>query len=173
MKKNIPIVVSVIFLSYLATPAWADGGGPRSIHGAYTAQLDLNPIDIDRIEAFGFVLHTDGTVIASSEHEVDDLESAGIGVWKRLPGGQIGVGVFNFRIGIAGGCAFFGILPPDNCILKLGATLARQEGGGLVGNALLSFATLDGVVLLTIPVDLPIAMTRLSLEDFPGAMSTP
>lgn len=173
MKKNILLIVSAIFLSYLATPSWADGKQPRSIHGAYTAQLDLNPLGIERIEAFGFVLHTDGTVIASSEHEVDDLESVGIGVWKRLPRGQIGVGYFNFRIGTGGGCAAFGFFPPENCTLKLGATLDRAAGGGLVGNALLSFATTDGVVLLTIPVPLPFAMQRLSLEDFPGAMPSP
>ncbi len=121
-------------------------------------------------EDFGFVLHTDGTVLASSEHEVDDVESAGIGVWKHLPGGQIGMGVFNYRIGTAGGCALiFGIVPPDNCLLKLGATLDRRKGGGLVGFAFLSFETLDGTVV-TIPVPLPITLERLSLEDFPRPM---
>lgn len=167
----------------LASAAGADGDSDSDsdsdrhhqgpIHGAYIAQLDLNPAGLMRIEGFGFVLHKDGTVIASSEHEVDDVESAGIGVWKRLRGGKIGVGVFNFRIGTAGGCAaIFGIVPPDNCVLKLGATLDREKGGGLVGNAFLSFETLDGDVF-TIPVPLPIVMERLSLEDFPRPMATP
>ncbi len=173
MTKNVTLIVGAIFLLYLAAPSWAGGGEPRAIHGAYTAQLDLNPLEIERIEGFGFVLHTDGTVVASSEHEVDDLESVGIGVWKRLPGGKIGVGVFNFRIGTMGGCAFFfNISPPGNCILKLGATLDRAEGGGLVGNAFLSFKPLDGMGF-TIPVMLPITMERLSLEDFPRPMPTP
>lgn len=173
MMKNVSLIVSAIILSYLATPSWADGKDHRRpIHGAYTAQLDLNPLGAVRIEAFGFILHADGTVNATSEREPDDLESAGIGLWKRLSRGQIGVGVVNFRLGNAGGCALvFGIVPPDNCVLKLGATLDREEGGGLVGNALLSFETFDGEVV-TIPVPLPITMERLSLDDFPGAIST-
>lgn len=173
MMKNVPLVFGAMLLSFLAAPSWADGDQPRPVHGAYTAELNLNPLGLDRIEAFGFALHTGGTVVASSEHEVDDLESAGIGVWKALPGGQIGVGVFNFRIGTAGGCTLiFGTLPPDNCLLKLGATLERAEGGGLVGNALLSFEALDGTIV-TIPVPLPFTMKRLSLGDFPGASPTP
>jgi len=172
IMKNVPLVISAICLSYLATPSWADGDQPRSIHGAYTAELDLRPLDIPVIEAFGFVLHTDGTLIATSEHEVDDLESAGIGVWKPLPGGRIGLGYFNFRIGTGGGCTIlFGIVPPENCSVKLGATVDREDGRH-VGEALVSFETRDGTIV-TLPVFLPFTMTRLSLEDFPGAFPSP
>ena len=172
IMEKLPLVVSAIFLSYLAAPASADENKPRSIHGAYTAELDLNPINIPLVERFGFILHTDGTLVASSEHEVDDMESVGIGVWKSLPRGQIGLGYFNFRIGTMGGCTvIFGVVPPENCTLKLGATVEREDGG-LVGNALISFEKRDGTVV-TIPVLLPFAMTRLSLEDFPGAFPSP
>ena len=125
-----------------------------------------------QINSFGFVLHPDGTLIATSEHEVDDLESAGIGVWEPLRGGQIGLGYFNWRIGTGGGCtAFFGVVPPANCSLRLGAIVNREDGR-LVGNALVSFEKRDGTIF-TIPVPLPFTMTRLNLEDFPGAFPSP
>lgn len=101
------------------------------------------------------------------------MESAGIGVWKRLRDGKVGLGVFNYRLGTAGGCTlFFGVVPPDNCTLKLGATLDRRQGGGLVGYAFLSFETLDGVIV-PIPVPLPITLEKLGLDDFPRPMSMP
>lgn len=176
MIRYASLAVSALLLTYFANPSWADddhgkGKHYRSVNGAYTAQLDLSPLGIDRVESFGFVLHADRTVVASSEHEVNDLESAGIGVWDKLRGAKVAMGVFNFRMGTEGGCAgIFEVVPPGNCILKLGATMKRVKGGGLVGNAFLSFETLDGVAV-PIPVPLPLVMERIRLEDFPRPMA--
>jgi len=175
--KNVLLVISAVLLSHLASLAWADGDSQdghrqRPIGGAYRAQLDLNPLDVERIETLGMVLHADGTVSYNSEIESFDSESAGIGVWKRLRGGQIGLGVLGFRVGDASGCAaIFGLVPPDNCILKAGATLDREEAGRLVGSVILTFETLDGVQFSLPP--LPLTMEPLGLEDFPGALPAP
>ncbi len=164
----------------LASAAAADGDSDSDsdsdrhhqgpIFGAYIAQLDLSPIDPSgRIEALGIVLHADGTVSYISEHEPMDLESAGIGLWERLRGRRIGMGVLGFHVGDSSGCFFiFGILPPDNCVLKIGATFDREKSGRLVGKAILTFETLDGVPFELPPLD--ITMERLSLKDFPGAL---
>ena len=147
-----------------------DSGDSRGISGTYIAQLDVGALGDPRgTEFLGFVLHRDGTVSYNSEHEFMDLESAGIGVWKRLRGGRIGLGVLTYRVGEGSACAlFFGIAPPANCVLKLGATLDRKRGGRLVGELTLTFETVDGETLFILP-PLGIKMERLSLRDFPGA----
>lgn len=164
-------VACAIVMALFASPSWADGRGHHRIVGAYSAKLDLNPLGVNRIEAMAIILHQNGTVNYISEHEPNDLESAGIGVWKRLSKKRIGVGILNFRMGVEGGCTFIGAFPPDNCVLKLGATLEQKARGHLVGELVLSFESVDAGPLVLPP--LPFSMERLKIEDFPGALPLP
>ena len=168
MIKNWPLLACAIFLMSFASPSWAEGAHGRPIHGLYVAELDLRPLGIDRIEKIALYLHKDGAVSYISEHELDDLESAGVGTWKRLRTGRIGLGVLTYRFGIASACPLVGLTsPPDNCVLKLGANLRQKKGGALVGKLLL---TLEGAgQQLVIPVPLPFTMRPEWLVNFPGA----
>ena len=140
----------------------------RGTPGAYTAHLDLRPLGIDRIEAFGVVLERDGAALFVSEHE-SDRETTGVGVWQRLRGRRIGVGVLTFRFGEESACFLVGVMsPPDNCVQKLGATLRRTKDGSFKGEL---FITVEGPdAEFVIPVPLPFSMKPLRLKDFPGAL---
>ena len=182
LKSLAMLAIGVLFV--VGNPVPVEVGG-EAIAGSYLALLDLGPLGFgSRIETFGVYLDDNGGVLMTSEHE-DDKESAGVGVWEHLGGGLIGIGTFNFRFGPAPAtslCGFVGVTsPPDNCVLKLGATLSREHdsdsdsdsdsgGGVLVGELFLTIENLDGTVVHEFPPPLPITMERLRLEDFPGAL---
>ena len=166
------IVVAVLFVVGSAAPVEAKKGG-RSIAGSYWALLDLGALGDPRIEALGVILDQNGSVLFTSEHEADK-ESPGVGAWRHLPGGKIGMGAASFRFGpnpIDSVCALVLVTsPPDNCVLKVGGTLSRDGNGGLEGDLFLTVENLDGSEVLTIPAPLPITMERLRPSDFPGAL---
>jgi hypothetical protein len=172
-SKNLAGVLAIAVLLFLGDFARAEAAENESaLAGPYMALLDLGALGAPRIEALGVYLDSNGGVLLMSEHE-DDKESAGVGVWRLLRGGRIGIGVFSFRFGPepgAGACGLIGVTsPPDNCILKVGGTLARKKGF-LEGELFLTIESLDGLTVLTVPAPLPITMERLSLADFPGAL---
>jgi hypothetical protein len=165
------LVIAVLLVLGNSAPVDAaeDEGG---LAGPYLALLDLGALGAPRIEMLGVYLDNNGGVLMISEHE-DDKESAGVGVWRVLKGGRVAMGISSFRYGPqpgAGACGVIGVTsPPDNCVLKVGGTLARKRGF-LEGELFLTIESLDGLTVVTIPAPLPITMERLSLADFPGAL---
>lgn len=149
--------------------------GPQGVAGSYIALLDLGGLGAPRIETLYVVLDQNRSAIFTSEHEADK-ESAGIGRWRRLPGGKISLGIASFRYGPTADTSICGTVgvdsPPGNCVLKVGGMLDRGDGGSLTGDLFLTVETLDGTTSFAFPGDppLPIVMYRLTLEDFPGAL---
>lgn len=148
-----------------------------SHYGTYTAELDLNPLGIPRIEAMSLVLHRDGTVNFVSEHEPSDLSSSGVGVWERLSRNKVGIGILMYRMSeqdVPTVCGNIMVFNPENCVLKLGTKVRRVSPGVYSGVMLL---TIDGPrkpdeeqISVTIEVELPFTMQRVGLADFPGAL---
>lgn len=181
LKTLAMLTIGVLFA--VANPARVEAQGvggvgagtaARDVAGSYLALLDLTPLGFGpRIETLGMILDDDGSVVMTSEHE-EDKESAGVGVWQHLGSGAIGIGVASFRLGPDPGTSICGVVgltsPPDNCFLKVGGVLVRADGGGLVGELLLTVETLDGATQFVFPDPLPIAMRRLTLDEFPGAL---
>lgn len=144
--------------------------------GTYVAELDLNPLGINRIEAMALTLHRNGTVTFISEHEPGEVSSSGLGVWERLGRGKIGIGIMMYRMSEPDApiiCANLMVQTPDNCVLKLGMKLTRESWGAYTGNQLLTIEgpTVPGEekVAVEIPVELPFKMRRVDLSEFPGA----
>ena len=162
LATALAVILSVV-------PAGAQGFG---IAGAYRAELDLGALGEPRIEILYVILDQSRSVLFTSEHEADK-ESPGVGVWRPLGGGQIGLGASSFRYGPDPESSICGLVevesPPGNCVLKVGGTVIRHGSGTLAGDLFLSIETTDGSVVLELPGALPIVMERLSLEDFPGA----
>lgn len=157
-----------------AQSASAEARATSDVPGSYLAMLDLTPLGFGpRIEALGVYLDSGGRALFISEHEADK-ESAGVGLWGHLRGGMIGMGIVSFRYGPDAASSICGLVgaisPPENCFVKVGATLGRKTGGGLEGEMFLTIESLDGTNVFTFPNPLPISMERLTLQDFPGAL---
>ncbi len=174
-KSTVCIVSLVMFVvggALVTTPA--EAGPPAPVAGAYIADLDLGGLGAPRIEQLYVILGAHGSVLFTSEHEADK-ESAGIGSWKRLTRGRIGLGAASFRYGPDAETSICGTVgvesPPGNCVLKVGGTIRRVGHGAWAGELFLTVETLDGTTTFAFPGDppLPISMRRLALEDFPGA----
>ena len=174
LKSLVVLAMGVLFVVGNPVPVKAEVSA-KDVAGSYLALLDLGGLGAPRIEASLVYLDQNGGVLSTTEHEADK-ESAGVGVWKHLPGGQIGMGVSSFRFEpdpATSVCGLVGVTsPPDNCVLKFGGILSPQADGSLAGDLFLTIETLDGSMVLAFPGDpaLPISMKRLSLEDFPGAL---
>lgn len=171
ISKSLAVLAISMFL-FVANPVRAQTEA-KSIAGSYLALLDLGAFGAPRIETFYMILGRSGALLYTSEHE-SDKESPGVGVWKRLQGGEIGLGAASFRFGpdpASSVCALIAVVsPPDNCVLKIGGTVSQQADGSLAGELFLTVENLDGTVDFEFPGDVPISMTRLRLEDFPGAL---
>ncbi len=125
------LAIGAFLVATSAAPVAAQG---KDIAGSYWALLNLDAIvDGGRVETLGVILDQNGAVLFTSEHEADK-ESPGVGAWRHLPGGLIGMGASSFRFGpnpVDSICALIGVdSPPDNCVLKVGGTLSRDGAGG-------------------------------------------
>jgi len=170
LSRSLATVLAMAVLLGIGGPARAEADG-EGLAGSYLALLDLGALGAPRIEALGVYLDSNGGALLISEHEADK-ESAGVGVWRMVRGGRIALGIFSFRYGPEpgeGACGLIGVTsPPDNCVLKVGGTLARKKGH-LEGELFLTIESLAGLTVVTVPAPLPIVMETLRLEDFPGA----
>ena len=164
--KWLTLTFAVLALAHSITTV-ADASADDGFHGAYVAKLDLNPLGIPRIEAMALILHKDGTVSFTSEHEPNDLSTSGIGVWQQLSKNRIGLGLFVYRMGVEGVCGAVGVMTPDNCVLRIGSTLRLTRHGSLRGTMLL---TIEGPDVVELPPKLPFKMRRLHLSEFRGSL---
>ncbi len=174
--KSLLTICVCVFASGAATANVGQGASAAQnygerVNGAYVARLDLRPLGIMHTEAMAIILHKNGTVNFVSEHEMNDLGSSGLGVWKRGSKRHISMGILNYRSGVEGVCQLIAVSPPDNCVLKLGAKLTRKSRGRYVGEMFLTVEAPDhlDVDTLAIPIALPMTMERMRLGDFPGA----
>lgn len=178
MKRQLMVSAAMAFVLIVTGVAFIEPveARPQGIAGSYVAELDLGGLGAPRIEILYMILDQNRSVLFTSEHE-GDKESAGIGTWRRIPGGGIALGVASFRYGPDPEnsiCGTVGVTsPPGNCVLKVGGTVRRANDGTLVGELFLTVETTDGTTSFAFPGDppLPIVMRRLSVDDFPGATS--
>ena len=165
LKVIVTLALALLIALANAAPVMAQGGA-RDIAGSYIALLDLEGLREPPIETLYVVLDLSGSALFVSEHE-DDKESTGVGVWRHLRGGKIGMGVASFRYANPA-CELVGApSPPNNCVLKVGGTLERVHGGGLEGELAATLESVDATVVVPLG-SFPVVMEKLELGDFPS-----